>query len=43
MEPNAIMELLRRRDEQAISECSKSYGRLLHRVAYNVVGSHEDA
>lgn len=43
MEQNAIIELFRRRDERAIEECSKSYGKLLHRVAYNVVGSHEDS
>lgn len=43
MEQNAIIELFRRRDERAIEECSKSYGKLLHRVAYNVVGSNEDA
>ncbi len=43
MEQNAIIELFRRRDERAIAECFTSYGKLLHRVAYNVLGSHEDA
>lgn len=43
MEQNAIIERFRSRDERAIEECSKSYGKLLHRIAYNVLGSNEDA
>ena len=43
MDDKRIIELFRRRDERAIEECSKSYGKLLHRVAYNVLGSNEDA
>ena len=43
MDDKSIIELFRRRDERAIEECSKSYGKLMNSVACDILGSREDA
>lgn len=43
MDDKRIIELFRRRDERAIEECSKSYGKLMNSVARGILGSCEDA
>ena len=43
MDDKRIIELFRRRDERAIEECSKSYGKLMNSVARGILGSREDA
>ncbi len=43
MEDIEIIELFWSRDESAISETDKKYGRLLHRIAGNILSKHEDA
>ena len=43
MDDSAIIKLLKSRDENAIALCADSYGRLLHRIAYNILDKHEDA
>ena len=38
-----IIELYFARDEQAIKETDAKYGRLCHRIAYNILNSYEDS
>ncbi len=38
----ALIELYFKRDERAISETEKKYGKLVYRIAYNVLGDHSD-
>ena len=42
MEDIQIIELYNKRDETAISETSSKYGRLLNRIAFNILATHED-
>ncbi len=43
MEDSRITKLFKNRDEKAISELSKEYGRLMKNLALKVTGSDEDA
>ena len=43
MQDLGIIDLFFARDEQAIKETDAKYGKLCHRVAYNVLHSNEDA
>ncbi len=43
MEDQEIMDLYFDRDERAISETAQKYGRLCHKIAYQITGSDEDA
>ncbi len=43
MDDNKIIELFFARNETAIAETDKKYGRYCHRVAYNILFSDEDA
>ena len=43
MEDLEIIELYFRRDDRAIAETDTKYGKLCQRIAYNVLGSREDA
>lgn len=43
MEDRRIIELYFERDEQAIQETKAKYGKLCHRIAYNILNNHEDA
>lgn len=43
MEDSGIVELYWKRDQQAITETASKYGRYCHGIAYNILGSHEDA
>lgn len=43
MDDKSIIELFHRRDERAIEECSRSYGKLMNSVARDILGSREDA
>ncbi len=43
MDDNAIIELFGERDERALSAVSDKYGRLCRGVAYNILGSEQDA
>lgn len=43
MDDLQIIELYFRRDEQAVRETDAKYGRLCHRIAYNILGSREDS
>lgn len=43
MEDSEIIELYFARNEQAIRETDAKYGKLCHRIAYNVLGVREDA
>ncbi|MBR1456003.1 MAG: RNA polymerase sigma factor [Oscillospiraceae bacterium] len=43
MEDSAIVDLYWQRSERAISETAKKYGAYCHRVAFNVLGSEQDA
>ena len=38
-----IIELYFERDEQAIKETDKKYGKLCHSIAYNILNNHEDS
>ena len=42
MEDTRIIELYFQRDEQAIRETHKKYGKLCSKIAYNVLGDDED-
>ena len=42
MEDQQIIELYWKRDEAAISETDKKYGRLLHQISFNILSKHED-
>ena len=43
MDDSGIIELYWKRDEQAIRETDAKYGKYCHAIAYNILGSHEDA
>ena len=43
MEDKKITEMFLNREESAISELTKKYGRLFRNLAFNVVGNEEDA
>lgn len=43
MEDTEIIELYFRRDERAIRETDEKYGKLCHRIAYNILGNREDS
>lgn len=43
MEDEEIVALFWKRSPQAIGELDKKYGRLCHKLAYNIVNSREDA
>lgn len=43
MEDKKIIELFFSRSEQAIRELDLKYGRLCHRLAYNILNSWQDA
>lgn len=43
MDDRRIIELFTARDEAAIKETEREYGRLCYRVAYNILGNAEDA
>lgn len=43
MDDNAIIELFFARSEQAIQELDSKYGRVCHKLAYNILNSHQDA
>ena len=43
MDDQKIIELYFARDEQAIRETDVKYGRLCHRIAYNILNNHEDS
>lgn len=43
MDETNILEYFKRRDEKALEECEANYGKLLRRIAYNILGSDEDA
>lgn len=43
MDDRSIIEMYFERDERAIKETDEKYGRLCHGIAYNILGSAEDA
>ena len=43
MDDRAIIELYNQRDENAIGETQKKYGRYCHTIAYNILRSDEDS
>ncbi len=43
MDDLRIIELYFERDEQAIKETDLKYGKLCHRIAYNILNNHEDS
>ncbi len=43
MDERRIIELYSARNEEAIKETEREYGRLCYRVAYNILGNAEDA
>ena len=43
MDDRAIIELYNQRDENAIGETQKKYGRYCHYIAYNILQSNEDS
>lgn len=43
MEDSAIVDLYWQRDNSAISETAKKYGRYCHAIAYNYCANHQDA
>ncbi len=43
MDDLKIIELYFERDEQAIKETDKKYGKLCHRIAYNILKNNEDS
>lgn len=43
MEDSTIIDLYWQRSEQAIAETDKKYGKLCHRIAYNILSNQEDA
>ena len=43
MQDDRIVELYWERDEKAISETHKKYGRYCYSIAYNILHNHEDA
>lgn len=43
MDDLQIIELYFQRNEQAIKETDHKYGKLCHRIAYNILNNHEDS
>ena len=43
MDDNKIIELYFKRDESALSETDKKYGRYCYSIAYNILSDHEDS
>ena len=43
MDDNMIIGLFNERSQQAIIKLSEKYGKIAHKVAYNILGNHEDA
>lgn len=43
MDDPRIIELYFERDERAIEETDAKYGKLCHRIAYNILNNHEDS
>lgn len=43
MDDLEIVELYWQRDERAIDETSLKYGKLLHRISFNILANHEDS
>lgn len=43
MDDLRIIELYFQRDEQAIRETDAKFGKLCHRIAYNILNNHEDS
>ena len=43
MDDSKIVDLFYSRDERAISESDRKYGRMLSSISYSFLGSHEDA
>ncbi len=43
MEDTKIIELFCARSEQAVSELDQKYGRLCHKLSYNILNNHDDA
>ena len=43
MEDEEILDLLFARDERALKETERKYGRLCYNIAYNILNDHEDA
>ena len=43
MEDSKIIELFFQRNERAIKETEKKYGKLCHKIAYNILNNHEDS
>ena len=43
MEDQSIIDLYFARKEEAISETASKYGRLCHRIAYNILNNNEDS
>ncbi len=43
MDDSMIIALFNERSQQAIIKLSEKYGKISHRVAFNVLGNHEDA
>lgn len=43
MDDRVIIELYNKRDENAIGETQKKYGRYCHSIAYNILRSNEDS
>ena len=43
MDDREILKQFEMRSETAIEACTEKYGRILSRIAFNVLGSEEDA
>ena len=43
LDDNKIVEMYFARDEKAISETAEKYGRLCHKISYNILGNNEDS
>ena len=43
MDDNKIVEMYFVRDEKALSETAEKYGKLCHKIAYNILGNNEDS
>lgn len=43
MDDLEIIELYWKRNERAIDETNTKYGRLLHKISFNILSNHEDS
>ncbi len=43
MDDREIIELYNKRDELAIKKTDEKYGKLCHKIAYNILNNHEDS